>query len=291
VIPEDAGAVKIDILFFDPTEWGSSAGVSMLEFVNNLYSNDTETQLISTKELQVNGQPALLVTTESTFGQGQFYLFKHSDELFVGFGPGGSTDNADTQNILNSLAITPEVTVSLPNELPGPPPVGLAAECIPGYEVAIEPTVEIPEINTACGLQSFKSLDYLVESVQQRLQERNTGGLRWEYFINDPMTLGYWASEGLVLSPDEFATTLANSLYDPGEPGGMTFTSNREEFPPLAGIPPETMFGPDVNIAQIVYSEGWGTDGQGAALLFFAQDDCDGFYWSGMVFSPTHFDK
>jgi len=227
VIPEDAGAVKIDILFFEPTDWGSPPGVSMVEFVNTLYSDNTETQLISTEELQVNGQPAVLVTTESIFGLGQFYLFKHSDEIFVGFGPGRSVDNADTQNILNTLAITPEVAVSLPNDKPGPPPVGLAAECIPGYEVAVQPTVEIPEVNTECGLHSFKSLEYLVESVQQRLQDRNTGGLRWEYFINDPMTVGYWASEGVVMSPDEFATIEVNENL---RVGGCAFGGTRVAF-------------------------------------------------------------
>jgi hypothetical protein len=52
----------------------------------------------------------------------------------------------------------------------------------------------------------------------------------------------------------------------------------------------EGMFGPDVVIAHIIYSEGWGLDGQGAALIFIAQNE-DRFYWHGMVFSSERFDK
>ena len=71
----------------------------------------------------------------------------------------------------------------------------------------------------------------------------------------------------------------------------MTFTTEREAFPPLQGIPPESLLDPAVNIVQVVYSEGWGEDMLGAALLYFAQDECDGFYWYGLVYSYSHFDK
>jgi hypothetical protein len=51
------------------------------------------------------------------------------------------------------------------------------------------------------------------------------------------------------------------------------------------------MFGPDVNVAEIIYSEGWGEDGKGAALLYIARDEAGKFYWHGMVFSFGLFDK
>jgi hypothetical protein len=56
-------------------------------------------------------------------------------------------------------------------------------------------------------------------------------------------------------------------------------------------MPPENMYGPNVKVTRVVYSEGWGVDGQDSALLYFAQDQCGGYYWHGLVFSHGHFDK
>jgi len=167
----------------------------------------------------------------------------------------------------------------------------LPAPCIPEYAEAVAPNIEIPPENTVCGLDSYKSLEFLTQAVQQGLQDRNIGGLRWEYRIHDPFVVAYWASEGAVMTPDEVSSALANSLYNSAQPGGMTFTTEREAFPPLQGIAPESLLDPAVNIVQVVYSEGWGEDRLGAALLYFAQDECDGFYWYGLVFSYSHFDK
>jgi hypothetical protein len=82
---------------------------------------------------------------------------------------------------------------------------------------------------------------------------------------------------------------LAN-VHLPPDPSGLTFTTNREEFPPLAGTPPELMFGPDVDVALVIYSEGWGQAGLGAALLYIARDECGMYYWHGMVVAHEHFD-
>lgn len=97
-------------------------------------------------------------------------------------------------------------------------------------------------------------------------------------FHHDPFTYRKWGSDVETLSPDNFATRLANSLYIAYEPGGMTFTTNREEFPPFDGIPPESILVPGVTFVQVVYSEGWGLIGLGTAMLYYAQDECGGYY-------------
>jgi hypothetical protein len=166
----------------------------------------------------------------------------------------------------------------------------LAAPCIPEYAVAVEPTQALSEENTACGVHSYHSLDYLTDKVQEYLQNRNTGGLIWEYLANDPFMVGYWLSEGVSLSPQKAFPTFANTLlHQEGEPGDMSFSTDRDDFPSLEGAPVEDMFGPDLQVAEIVYSEGWGTDGEGAALLYFARDECGGHYWHGLIFSADAF--
>jgi hypothetical protein len=291
VIPPEAGAIKIDMNFMSPAMWNLPPGSSQLEFVEALYGGDTETTLISTEEVEINAQPALYVVTESTFGTGNFYLLTYSEDLFLAFSPPYElADHPDVLGILSSLAMTPEVEVQVPEHKPAPPPTGLAAPCIPGYEQAVEPTVEVREGNTACGLSSFIGLESLVGAVQDKLIARDYGSLNYDHYINDPFIIGYWGSEGVTLTPMDTATQLANNLLPPTA-FGLTFTTDRNAFPPLAGMPPENMFGPNLKVARIVYSEGWGADGQGAALLYFAEDQCGGYYWYGLVVSFEHFDK
>jgi len=294
-IPDENGAIKVGFDIIELESYGLPPGSSLREFIETENSGP-ESEVLEVTDATINGQPAVSTTIhyKEFDSTGRYYLIKLDDNHILRFTTSPSPkilDSPDGLGILNSITVDPQAEVPLPGHTPGAPPIGLAATCIPEYAQAVIPTIEIPEGNTPCGLSSFESLDYLVGSVQQYLQDRNTGGLRWEYFINDPFIIGYWGSEGVTLNPDEVATQLANSLYAAGEPGGMTFTTDRAAFPPLAGMPPENMFGPDVNIAQIVYSEGWGLDKLGAALLYFAQDECGGYYWHGLVYSNAHFDQ
>jgi hypothetical protein len=290
-IPEDAGAVKIDFLYWESTDFGVLAGASLSDFKIREFFAGSDSEILSSEIIEVNGQDAIHLLTEGTFGSGELYIMQMSDGLVLGFAPVFSPDNPDVQGVLQSIALTPETGVRIPTFQPAPPPVGLAASCIPGYATAVEPTQALTEENTACGRHSFRSLEYLTTKVERYLQDRNTGGLIYEYLVNDPFVVGYWGSEGVTLSPQDAFSTFANSLYRADQPGGMTFTTDRGRFPSLAGMPPEAMFGPDVDIAQIVYSEGWGLEGQGAALLYFARDECGGYYWYGLVFSQRHFEQ
>ncbi len=290
-IPPEAGAIKIDMNFMSVTMVNLPPGTSQIDFVNALFSGDSETRLVSIQEMVINGQPAKFVTTESTFGIGTSYLFTATDELFLLFSVASEKmDHPDVQGILNSLTLSPEIPVRIPEHKPSPPPINLAAPCIPGYEQAIIPTVDIPPGNTACGLSSFVELEPLVEAVQQKLIERNYGSLHYDGYTPDSFQIGYWASEGITVNPMELYTQLANNLLSSND-AELTFTTDRAEFPPLAGMSPENMFGPNVKVAQVVYSEGWGVNGKDSALLYFATDQCGGYYWHGLVYSQGHFDK
>jgi hypothetical protein len=49
------------------------------------------------------------------------------------------------------------------------------------------------------------------------------------------------------------------------------------------------MFGPDANLVLVVYSHGWGQDGESDTLLFFTQDADGSCKWHGLVFSGNNF--
>jgi hypothetical protein len=292
-IPAENGAIKVEFDIINPQFYGLPPGSSLREFLTAENSGE-ESEILEITDEEINGQPAVSATIHYTASDitSRYYMIKVNDDFFLRISVAPSSkilNTPDLEGILNSITIDPNAEVVLPTHIPAAPPIGLAAPCIPDYAVAVVPTVDIPEGNTACGLDSFKSLETLTGTVEEYLQNRNTGGLRWEYLIHDPILVGYWQSEGAFRTPDEFATELANSLYAAGEPGGMTFTSDPAAFPALGSTAPESLVDPAADIAQVVYSEGWGLDKLGAAILYFAQDECGGYYWYGLVFSPDHF--
>jgi hypothetical protein len=290
----EAGGEKVNINVIDITTLGYSAGISLADFAAKEF-NTEYSEVRAIDEIHYNGQTGISVNTfyvenENT---GQSFYFSLGDGLilhFTAFGFEGFKA-ADVQEILHSFVFTADFDVHIPNIMPSPPPTGMAAPCIPEYAVAVEPVIELSEHNTLCGQDSFASLDYLVTTVETYLEDRNTGGLRWDYFIHDPMMVGYWQSEGQSLTPDEFANVLVNSLNNASSPGRMTFTTDRALFPPLFGTQPEDYISPEETLAEIVYSEGWGQDNNNAALLFFVQDECGGYYWYGLLYANGHFDK
>jgi hypothetical protein len=130
---------------------------------------------------------------------------------------------------------------------------------------------------------------WVVCNVIAGIRSRNLSALHG--FMADPFAIGFWGSEGYSASPAEITTEMAQNRLpaDPSTP--MTFTTEQDEFPPLAGQPPETLFGPDLDVVQVVYSEGWGLDGEGSALLCFARDSAGRLSWHALVYSKGHFDK
>lgn len=65
----DNGGIKIDMDLLDASSWGVAPGTSLNDFVSEMYANNSETVVVSTEEMVINGQDAILVTTESTYGK------------------------------------------------------------------------------------------------------------------------------------------------------------------------------------------------------------------------------
>lgn len=296
----EAGGLKMDfgILNVDFYE-GLPADPSLEDFLafehSDRYHENTISQVTEVEEITVNGQPGVFATVHYNDSDTdvQFYLFKLNPEtiLHVSAYPDPNYDNPDIQGIINSLAFQPETTVQIPTNMPANPPEGLAAACIGLTEAPPDPDAP-PE---GCIEVSFPTVEDVVVKMEEYLQTANTGGIVWE-IANETTAIGYWRSEGITAQRLDLGTMLANDLYNynviqiaEGRPSSLTFTSSREEFPDLGSIPLENMFGPDVKIVHIVYSQGWGQDGNAEVLLFFAEDGCGQYYWHGMLYSGIPF--
>jgi hypothetical protein len=55
----------------------------------------------------------------------------------------------------------------------------------------------------------------------------------------------------------------------------------------------DTIWGPDVDVAANLYSQGWGPDGQGEVIIAVARCDrhgSDAYFWYGMVYNMGGFE-
>jgi hypothetical protein len=147
-------------------------------------------------------------------------------------------------------------------------------------------STEIDLLSLDCGLGSPGASPGTVESIacniQDGLRSRNTSALLG--YMVDPFIIGYWLSEGVMGSPEEMMRTI-QGLYNYNDPNyvpRLSFTTNRDQFPELDGRPLEGRFGPDVNVVEVIYSQGWG-EGDQEALIFISQDSDGDFKWHGML--------
>ena len=138
-----------------------------------------------------------------------------------------------------------------------------------------------------CGPGSPGASPGTVESVacniQDALRSRNISALLG--YMEDPFLIGYWLSEGVFYTPQDFLNQLPHmyNFNDPDYTPRLTFTMDPSQFPELDGRPVEERFGPDINVAAVIYSEGWGFDGDDESILYLIQDSSGEYKWYSML--------
>jgi hypothetical protein len=139
-----------------------------------------------------------------------------------------------------------------------------------------------------CRAPADGSLAWVACNVIDGIRSRNLSAL--DSFRAETFKFDTWpASQGPIAPQLASATDLMNYLPpDPSLP--LTFTVDRGQFPALGGVTPESLVGPDGNIVQVIYSQGWGADGKGAALLYISQDTAGRYAWAGLVVAPSGFE-
>ena len=288
----EIGGMKFDLGYHTMSDYNLSSSATLEELAYAIVNPDQEHGISSTLPVEVNGKQALQVNTFSIFGEGRFYLLPFINDLIVMFAPGPERylDHPDIQAILHSITLDPTQSVQLPTIPPANPPEGMAAPCMG----QIQPTPDSSAANTFTGtldcaqVSDTESLMWVICNVEASFISRNTQPLLG--YMGEPFRIGYWQSEGVELTKDEALRELVGT-HMPEIPGGMAFTQDETLFPPLFGMQPEQIFPPDANIVEVVYSEGWGQESRGAALLYFAQNPNGEYYFYGMVVAQQHFDK
>jgi hypothetical protein len=284
----EIGGLKFDLGYHRFSDFGLDVSASLDDLAYALVNPGDDHGIESLLPVEVDGKTGVQVNAWSNFGKGRFYLLPFSGDLVVLFGPypGEDADHPDIQAILHSMVLTGR-EVTLPTQMPDSPPDGMAVSCMPpeSIQAQAEDTLTDLDCNTTTPEEALK---WTVCNVRDSILSRNTQPLPG--YMADPFTIGYWQSEGVTRSRDEaFAEITGTHLA--AAPGDETFTLDRTQFPPLFGTPPEMMFGPDDQPDAIVYSEGWGADGLGAALLYFKQFGDGSYKFYAIVIAQSHFDK
>lgn len=204
-----------------------------------------------------NGQEAVRFVVEGQDGDLGFFFFTTLGDRYLQLSGGGDLD------LLKEIAQTVRVFPIAETSIQGKP--------------------------LDCAMVTDQSDLWVPCNVRDGILSRNLSALHG--FMADPFTLGYWGSESRSDSPAGITQELQTSRLpsDPSLP--MTFTADRDAFPSLAGTPVDMLFGPDVAVDLVLYSEGWGLEGQGAALLYFAENAAGDLVWFAMAYSEAHFDQ
>ena len=140
-----------------------------------------------------------------------------------------------------------------------------------------------------CLTDDSSSIDWLACNLIDGIRSRNLYALHG--FMADPFAMLYWQSEGRFASPEDVTNELSGTRLPMDASMPMTFTTDRAQFPDLMGQSPEAMLGPDVGVKLAIFSEGWGPDGNGEAILLITGDEEGTYLWQGVLYSPARFDR
>ncbi len=156
-----------------------------------------------------------------------------------------------------------------------------------GIEYTPPTPVQITD-DLPCDSITEGSLGFLVCNLRDAIRSDNLSAVI--YSMANPFPVGYWGSEWTLKTPQEVFDELR--IYRlPQYRSILSFTINHAQFPEFYGSPPEKSLGPEVNVVMVIYSEGWGQDGFGSALLFIAEPSPGNYQWNGIIYSHEHFDK
>ncbi|MGD2026856.1 MAG: hypothetical protein PVI99_03490 [Anaerolineales bacterium] len=283
------GGVSLYIGYLNRADYNLAADADLETLANGFVNPDDEHGINSTHPVHISGREALQVEVWDEFENNRFYLIPVDSNLVLRIGPypDKAAEHPDVQAVLQSLAFSQDEEMIIPTHKPADPPDGMGAVCIgvPASEIPVTSEADAGPLQGSLNCQWVTENDPLMWTacnIQDSFRSGNTMTL--PSYMRETFTLIHWHAEVFELTPDQAKNEIVNNLMPPNT-GFMTFTTDETLFPSRPGNAP-----PPGTVEEI-YSEGWGQDGQGAALLYIAQDSNGRYYFSGMMYSEQHFDK
>lgn len=142
-------------------------------------------------------------------------------------------------------------------------------------------------VGPPAGCSSFASILDFETALIDTLDARAFDMLIFNGMLDNPSGIGYYLSEGGEYAPNDLVDQLALNLLPAGNGALFNATNDSSEFPPDGGYPWFDWMGPE-SIAMI-YTTGWGDDGNGEAFLYLKEDSCGGIIWHATLYSGFGF--
>jgi hypothetical protein len=140
--------------------------------------------------------------------------------------------------------------------------------CQPGGPAETGPSPTLDPSPTADDSALDENLIPGTKSLQQALSEAGA-----DVALEGSIDQAFFSAPGQIISVN-------------GEPVQVFEYIDPADFPDLDGIPLETIWGPDVDVAANLFSPGWGQDGQTEAIISIARCEHHGndvYYWYGVL--------
>ncbi|MFH2040801.1 MAG: hypothetical protein ABIJ65_15330 [Chloroflexota bacterium] len=210
------------------------------------------------------------------------FVFRIKPEimLLVVAYPQDRIELADVQAILGSISFSKSEPITKPKIAPFPP---LVIGDIP----VLPTSTPLPE--GACDPGNLSTAEDMQDALSYNLETGNYSP--FSYMMGNPFVIGYWAGEGVSLSREEALDQL-KSYYLPS-PENVVNITDPALFPDLGNVNFLDMWDPKVDVVAALYSQGWGADGLGEAMLAIArcsQGGNDSYYWYGVIIAGAGFD-
>lgn len=106
------------------------------------------------------------------------------------------------------------------------------------------------------------------------------------YTMNDPFTIDAWQGGGGTLAPNDATSKLQTDLLPPDNV--ITYNLDKD-VTAILGKSPQDAIGPDAHIVDAVWTDGWGKDGKGQAIIFISQGADGVFAWWGIIYAQQGF--
>jgi hypothetical protein len=136
----------------------------------------------------------------------------------------------------------------------------------------------VPSPTTPPATEPTADLEGFVIQLIQAIDSKNFDQL--QALMGDTFIFGFWLGEGVSYPPAEAVEQLRTNYLGPDT--DPVFDRD-VDLGSILGTDPGTIAGPEANIVEMFFADGWGLEGNDEAILFIAQRPDGSFYWHSVL--------
>lgn len=150
----------------------------------------------------------------------------------------------------------------------------------------LEPAQSQP---VAAAATPVTSPDAFSDQLRQSVESSDFDAMR-ELMDDSLFVIAFWPGNSLPPLPADDAIGQLRNLHMTGGP--IRFPEPDAPLSEMLGNQdPVHIFQSDVQVVDVLFSQGWGAEGRGEAMLFVAQRPDGSFWWYSIIIAPNGFPR